>query len=102
MSRLTMRYQRPTGVRTVRDVCGVYGPIEIPAYPPSPQGQALRNARVAAGLSLRELARRMGLRAQRLSDIERGAAAPDDWEACWEASGLRPDQAKNKEVRRDA
>lgn len=85
---MNLIYQKPIGTRTAYLVCGVHGPIEVPEYPPSPQGRAFRNARVAADMTLREMAKRLGLSAVHLSDVERGAAVPEDWTAFWRASEL--------------
>lgn len=85
---MNLIYQKPIGTRSVHSACGVHGPIEIPEYTPSPQGRAFRNARVAADVTIREMAKRLGLSAVHLSDVERGAAVPEDWSAFWRASEL--------------
>lgn len=84
---INLVYQQPVGKRTAT-AFGVHGPIELPEYPPSPQGRAFRDARVAAGLTIREMAKRIGLSAVHVSDVERGAAVPEDWASFWRASEL--------------
>lgn len=54
--------------------------IQIPDYPPSPRGRALKNLRTRLGLSLREAARRFDLRVVEYSRLEYGAAVVDDWD----------------------
>lgn len=61
------------GVDEAGNDVGGFGPLELPEYPPNPNGKRLREARVGAGCSLREAARRMGLRPVELSGIERGS-----------------------------
>lgn len=64
-------------------------------YPDS-GGRAFRAARVDASISLREMARRLGLSAVELSSVERGSARPEDWDAFWRASGVqRQSEVKN-------
>lgn len=46
----------------------------LPVYPPSPNGDLLRNARIVNEWSLRAFAARAGLRVVQLSELERGAA----------------------------
>jgi hypothetical protein len=91
---MNLIYQKPIGTRAVRSACGAHGPIEIPEYPPSPQGRAFRNARVAADVTIRDMAKRLGLSAVHVSDVERGAAVPEDWSAFWRASEL-PGEGSN-------
>ncbi len=57
--------------------------VEVPVYPPSPMGEALRTARRAAGVGLREAARRAGITATDLSGLEGGRltlASGEAWE----------------------
>lgn len=55
---------------------------------PDGGGRAFRNSRVAAGRSLRETAKILGLDAVDLSAVERGSKRPEDWPAFWRASGV--------------
>lgn len=57
---------------------------------PTSEGRALRDARVRAGLSLREAAKRLRWSAVELGEVERGVAGVDDWEAVWARLGTRP------------
>lgn len=65
--------------------------VPLPTYPPSPDGKRLRNRRVALGLSLREAAIALGVRAVELSELERGAArlsTAEEWNEAIRALGL--------------
>lgn len=57
-----------------------WGEIQIPDYPPSPRGRALKNLRTRLGLTLREASRRLGLRVVEYSRLEYGAAVVDNWD----------------------
>lgn len=75
----------PIGAREVTGfVCrengqGGYGSITLPAYPPSPDGERLRQKRNELDLGLREAAKRLRIKASELSDLENGRAVTDDW-----------------------
>lgn len=59
-----------------------------PVYPPHPQGQAFRDARVAAGVGLRDASKRLGLSPEIVSGLERGRyqfADAADWTRAREA-----------------
>lgn len=84
---LKLRDVPSTGMRTGMTI---HGPLTLPDYPPSPEAAALRQARVDAGISLREMARRLGISAVDLSAVERGSKVPEDWGALWRATGLVP------------
>lgn len=61
---------------------GCFAQVDFPVYPPSPAGAELRRARVTAGLSLREGARRLAVRVVEMSDLECGAstfATAEEW-----------------------
>lgn len=60
-----------------------FGPVELPEYPPSPSGEALRKARVERLIGLRQLAPAAGLSPEELSALEHGKATttPDGWAA---------------------
>lgn len=53
--------------------------VEISSYPPSPKGAALRAARTALGLTLRDASRAAGLTAAEWCGLERGSYSVDDW-----------------------
>lgn len=76
----------PARTRTANSLCGRV--VSMREYPPSPQGEAFRTARVGAGLSLREMASQMRITPTDLAAVERGAAMPEDWPLFWRASGL--------------
>ena len=63
-----------TGLKMIDDGCSV----SSHAYMAETFGQHIRELRQAAGLSLRELARRVGITAPYLSDIESGYRHPAD------------------------
>ena len=52
---------------------------------PTPQGSALRNARVAAGLYVFEACAHSGISHQTWHAIEDGTLVPDDWAPLFEA-----------------
>lgn len=87
-----LRYEpiAPIGTETVYchqnrgDEPHVWGPLELPTYPPSPEGEALRDLRVELGLGLREAARVLGLSALELANLERGRARCE-----WYVAGAR-------------
>jgi hypothetical protein len=88
---ITVRKVEPCGTRTVYghvnrgDQPHTWGPIEVPAYPPSPNGDRLRARRVELGLGLRDAATRLGLAPVELSGLERGSYTTDDWDAAFAA-----------------
>jgi hypothetical protein len=57
--------------QTGEDIGG-YGTIQMPEYPPSKRGEALRAARVNGSVSLRVMALAMCLPAENYSGLERG------------------------------
>lgn len=65
-----------------------HGTFTMQVYPDSPGGRAFRDARVAAGLTLGEMARRLGLRPAELSAVERGSMRPENWHEFFAAAGL--------------
>lgn len=72
---------------------GMHGPSLLPVWPDSPAGRRLRDAREAAGLSLRAAASMLGLSAVSLGELERGAALPvkpDGWERMHAALAVEP------------
>lgn len=73
-------------------VCGPSGGglkiVTLPNYPDA-EGRALKRARLAAGLSQRELAKRIGITRAELSRVEVGMQRPEDWAEFWRAAGLR-------------
>ena len=72
--------------------CGVEE-RDFPVYPNSERGEHLRQARVAAGIYLGELARKLGIGAAELSGLERGRNDTD--EAGWrEAFAACDEKAK--------
>jgi hypothetical protein len=92
-----IRKVEPIGTRTVYghqnrgDQPHVWGPIDLPEYPPSPNGARLRARRVELDLSLREAARVLGFSAVELNGLERGSHATDDWDALLAAlEGAKP------------
>ena len=66
------------GFVTREDGCGAER-VTVHEYPPSPGGEALRTMRLKLGLSLREAATALGVRASEYSGIERGSARPESW-----------------------
>ena len=79
----------PVGTRTYRAlVKRASGPCTLddvtePAYPPSPQGENLRRTRVASAMSVRELAKALGIGVVDLSAVEHGRAVfvdANDWD----------------------
>lgn len=55
----------------------------LPVYPPSPRGEALRAARIAAGLTLRHGARLLGISPTQLSGLQEGSlvlASEAEWD----------------------
>lgn len=62
---------------------------DVPSYPLTDDARDFRRARIQAGLSVRVVAIRLGIRATELSDVERGAKVPDDWATWWERSGVQ-------------
>jgi hypothetical protein len=63
---------------------GGHGPVELPEYPPTPEGELLRQTRVSLGYSLREAAAHMSLRPVELAALERGSLrflADAEWKA---------------------
>jgi len=66
--------------------CGVEE-VDFPVYPASEHGERLHRERVAAGLTLGELARRLGIGAAELSGLERGRNDTDErgWDAVFGA-----------------
>lgn len=84
MSAYHLHAVAPVGTaRAVAIICppGEVREVNSPTYP-NQGGVALRAARVAADLVLREAARLLGLRAVELSGLEVGRLAPDD-PAAW-------------------
>jgi len=77
----------PIGNREVAYLCKPGTTISLPEYPESKDGECLRDIRVGADLSLRELAQRLGVKAVDLSDLERGRKTlrPNDWRKLFEA-----------------
>ncbi len=60
--------------------------IELNVYPASPRGEELRDARVAADVSLGEAARAAGIRVSEWSGIETGHGyEPEDWAEAFKA-----------------
>lgn len=57
--------------------------IEVPAFPHSPQGLKLREAREAAGLSIGEAARLAGCAVSAWSGLERGSHVAENWDAAF-------------------
>ena len=51
--------------------------VDWPEYPPSPRGDALRQARKAAGVTLGDAARRAGIRVSEWSGLELGSYTTD-------------------------
>lgn len=94
--RFTVVPVTPTGTHTGpafvterRGRCS-YRDITTPVYPPSPQGEDLRRARVVYGLSLREVATALQLSAEQVNGLERGRYAfdnGDDWARALEVLG---------------
>jgi DNA-binding XRE family transcriptional regulator len=70
----------PIGTRTAYahvnrgDKPHYWGPVEFPDFPPSPEGDALRELRMRLRVTLREAAQYLGLSAVDVSALERGAA----------------------------
>lgn len=59
--------------------------VTVPVYPVSAQGARLREERLARREGLRECAKRLGLRASELCDLETGRATlptERDWSEC--------------------
>jgi hypothetical protein len=81
---MKLRRQQPIGTQqTLAFVCpGGLRPVDLPVYPPSPRGEALRALRVDLRIGLREAATAMGLSAVELGEIERGVSVPEE-EASW-------------------
>ncbi len=77
----------PSGHRTARAFfCGELRTVADFTYPASPEGEALRAFRVDIDgphyVNLREAAKRLGIRASELSDLEMGRAMftePEMW-----------------------
>lgn len=65
---------------------GGFRMLQMPTYPPNPQGQMLRDLRVALHLSLREAAKALEITAVDLSAVERGSKGieTDGWRWCVE------------------
>jgi len=72
MTALTIRSVRPTGKHS--SVCGHY---DLLTYPPSPEGERLRDQRINRGLGVRAAAARMGITDTELGQLERDAATCD-------------------------
>jgi hypothetical protein len=70
-NKLGLKLQDVTPTGSVAPWWGRFGP-PLPKYPESPRGKALRDARTARGLSLREVADALGLKVERLGGLERG------------------------------
>lgn len=89
MSAFTPYPVPPVGTRRERVlVHGQFVDVDVPVYPPSPEGDALRRARRAAGVGLREAARRAGITATQWSGLECGQlalASGEAWERLHEA-----------------
>lgn len=66
--------------------CTIEG-VELPEYPPSPRGRALRDARVAKAIGVRDLAHVLGISAVQLGELERGRLVTDD--AGWDEAMAR-------------
>ena len=79
---------------------GDFTTLAIDAYPPSPMGVALREARVAANLSLRDAAALLDLDLLELSALERGILnlTASDWQLA--LSGVAASNAKPKARKR--
>ena len=89
MSAFTPYPVPPVGTRTTAAlVHGAVNDVTVPVYPPSPQGEALRTARKAAGVGLREAARRAGITATELSGLEGGRLTLASGEAWTRLHGL--------------
>ena len=78
---------RSIGNREIPYLCKPGTTVSLPEYPESKDGECLREIRVGADLSLRELAQRLGVKAVDLSDLERGRKTlrPNDWRTLFEA-----------------
>lgn len=65
---------------------GEFREVDMPAYPLSPCGEAMRHLRVLAGLSLRDAAKMFGISAVDLSSLERGSAklSDEEWIAAFQ------------------
>ncbi len=66
---------------------GTCGPTQVTVqdYPPSPCGEALLLTRLGLYLGLRDVAKVLGITAERASALERGRAtlSADDWLRAW-------------------
>ncbi|HMA26006.1 MAG TPA: helix-turn-helix transcriptional regulator [Solirubrobacterales bacterium] len=58
------------------DGSGEFRAWSEPTYPPHPEGERFRAARVAAGVSLRAAAKLLGLRPVDVSNLEQGRVVP--------------------------
>jgi hypothetical protein len=56
--------------------------VEMDVYPHSPRGEALRGCRMQGYLTIRDAAKRLGIRCVEYCDLERGKATllDEDWE----------------------
>lgn len=92
-TRVRLKILDVTPVGSTPSVCDLVAPIgnhhELPVYPESPRGKALRDLRVSRGLSLREAARAAGLSDERLGGLERGryTLADEQWGALLDLVG---------------
>lgn len=57
---------------------GGFRMLQMPEYPPHPEGEMLRDLRVSFQIGLREAADAMGVSATDLSALERGSKAAED------------------------
>lgn len=62
-----------------REGGGGWGTVTLNTYPPSANGERLRQKRNELDLGLREAAKRLRIKASELSDLESGRAVTDDW-----------------------
>ena len=69
------------------DRSGEMKEVDLLVYPPHPQGDRLREARVQVSVSMGELAKVLGITAAELSGLEHGSYTTDQagWDECWTA-----------------
>lgn len=80
-----LRYEpiAPIGTETVYchqntgDEPHLWGALELPTYPPSPEGEALQELRMQLGLGVRDAAHALGLSVVEYCNLERGRARCD-------------------------
>jgi hypothetical protein len=75
--------RRTTAFVSRADGCGGLQIVDLPVHPVTLDHERFAEARRAAGLSIRDAALKLGIRAVHVSGLEHGRCAPEDgdWDA---------------------